>query len=65
MTANTNGLDLRRAWDEMRNQRMMPMRIGYDPEFRAKLAEDHREIARYNDYEYEKESDRRAWRDTG
>ena len=28
------------------------MRIGYDPEFRAKLAEDHREIAGYNNYEY-------------
>ncbi len=53
MTAktNTNGLDLRRAWDEMRNQRMRPMKVGYDPEFRSKLAEDHREIARYNDYE--------------
>ncbi len=52
MTAKTNGLDVRRAWDEMRNQRMRQMRVGYDPEFRAKLAEDHREIARYNDYEY-------------
>ena len=52
MTAKTNGLDVRRAWDEMRNQRMRPMKIGYDPEFRSKLAEDHREIARYNDYEY-------------
>jgi hypothetical protein len=44
---------------------MRPMKIGYDPEFRAKLAEDHSAIARYNEYEYEKESDRRAWRDTG
>ena len=52
MTAKTNVPDLRRAWDEMRNQRMRPMRIGYDPEFRSKLAEDHREIARYNNYEY-------------
>jgi ubiquinone/menaquinone biosynthesis C-methylase UbiE len=52
MTAKTNGLDVRRAWDEMRNQRMRPMNIGYDPEFRAKLAEDHSVIARYNDYEY-------------
>jgi predicted RNA methylase len=31
---------------------MRQMRVGYDPEFRSKLAEDHREIARYNDYEY-------------
>ncbi|MEA1895852.1 MAG: class I SAM-dependent methyltransferase [Euryarchaeota archaeon] len=52
MTAKTNGLDLRRAWDEMRNQRMRPMKIRYDPEFRAKLAEDHSAIASYNDYEY-------------
>ena len=44
----------------MRSRRMMPMRIGYDSEFRTKLAEDHGAIARYNDYEYEKESDRRA-----
>ncbi|MCD6207823.1 MAG: methyltransferase domain-containing protein [Methanosarcinales archaeon] len=40
------------AWDEMRNQRMIPARTGYDPEFRAKLAEDHRELAGYNNYEY-------------
>jgi hypothetical protein len=26
-------------------------RIGYDLEFRAKLAEDHSEIAKYNNYE--------------
>ena len=52
---NMNGPDwgcVRDAWNEMRNRRMMPMRIGYDPEFRAKLAEDHREIAGYNNYEY-------------
>lgn len=52
---NMNGPDwgcVRDAWEEMRNRRMMPMRIGYDPEFRAKLAEDHREIAGYNNYEY-------------
>ncbi|MEA3282638.1 MAG: class I SAM-dependent methyltransferase [Euryarchaeota archaeon] len=52
MTAKTNGPDVRSAWDEMRNQRMRPMNVGYDPEFRAKLAEDHSAIARYNDYEY-------------
>ncbi|MCK4652184.1 MAG: class I SAM-dependent methyltransferase [Methanosarcinales archaeon] len=28
------------------------MRIEYDHEFRSKLAEDHSEIAKYNDYEY-------------
>lgn len=44
----------------MRSRRMMPMRIGYDSEFRTKLVEDHGAIARYNDYEYEKESDRRT-----
>ncbi len=52
---NTNGPDwgcVSDAWDEMRNRWMMPMRIGCDPEFRAKLAEDHREIAGYNNYEY-------------
>jgi ubiquinone/menaquinone biosynthesis C-methylase UbiE len=52
---NMNGPDwgcVGDAWEEMRNRRMMPMRIGYDPEFRAKLAEDHREIAGYNNYEY-------------
>ena len=52
MTAKTNVPDLKTAWDEMRNQRMRPMKVSYDPEFRSKLAEDHREIARYNDYEY-------------
>jgi 2-polyprenyl-3-methyl-5-hydroxy-6-metoxy-1,4-benzoquinol methylase len=41
----------REVWEEMRKQRMRPLRIGYDPEFRAKFAEDLSEMAKYNNYE--------------
>ena len=52
MTTSMSEPDLRRTWEEMWNQRMRQMRIEYDHEFRSKLAEDHSEIAKYNDYEY-------------
>jgi ubiquinone/menaquinone biosynthesis C-methylase UbiE len=45
-------LNWREVWEEMRKQRMRPLRIGYDPEFRAKFAEDYSEMAKYNNYEY-------------
>jgi len=52
--ANIKGPDWKHAWDEMRNQRMRPIQIEYDPEFRAKLTKDHSRIAGYNNYEYGK-----------
>ena len=52
MSGRMNEPEWRHVWEEMRDQRMMPVRVGYDPEFRAKLAEDHSEIAKYNNYEY-------------
>nr|QNO46722.1 ribosomal RNA small subunit methyltransferase A [Methanosarcinales archaeon ANME-2c ERB4] len=51
MTTNMNE-HCRCAWEEMRTQRMCQMRVGYDPEFRSKLAEDHSDAAKYNNYEY-------------
>jgi ubiquinone/menaquinone biosynthesis C-methylase UbiE len=45
-------LNWREVWEEMRKQRMRPLRIGYDPEFRAKFAEDYFKMAKYNNYEY-------------
>ena len=45
-------MNWREVWEEMRKQRMRPLRIGYDPEFRAKFAEDYSEMAKYNNYEY-------------
>ena len=40
------------VWDEMQKQRMKLLKIRYDPEFRAKFAEDLSEMAKYNNYEY-------------
>lgn len=49
-----NGPDWKHAWEMMRNQRMRPIQIEYDPEFMAKLAKDHSMIVGYNNYEYGK-----------
>lgn len=56
MTQQTDikGPDWKHAWEMMRNQRMRPIRVEYDPEFMAKLAKDHSMIAGYNNYEYGK-----------
>jgi len=45
-------LNWREVWEEMQKQRMRPLKIGYDPEFRAKFAEDLSEMAKSNNYEY-------------
>jgi SAM-dependent methyltransferase len=37
---------------EMQKQRMIPLKITFDPEFRTKFAEDLSEMAKYNNYEY-------------
>jgi SAM-dependent methyltransferase len=42
----------REVWEEMQKQRMRPLKIGYDPKFRAKFAEDYSEQAKCNNYEY-------------
>ncbi|MCD4843145.1 MAG: rRNA adenine N-6-methyltransferase family protein [Methanosarcinales archaeon] len=58
MTQQTdiNGPDWKHAWEKMRNQRMKPIQIDYDPEFRTKLAKDHSKIAGFNNYEYGKKT---------
>lgn len=45
-------LNWREVWEEKQKQRMKPLKIGYDQEFRAKFAADYSEVAKYNDYEY-------------
>ncbi|MEA1945190.1 MAG: class I SAM-dependent methyltransferase [Euryarchaeota archaeon] len=52
MTGRTKELNWREAWAEMQKQRGRSLRIGYDPEFRDKFAEDSSEIAKHNNYEY-------------
>ena len=47
-----NDLDWREVWEEMQKQRMKPLKITFDPEFRDKFAEDYSEMAKYNNYEY-------------
>jgi ubiquinone/menaquinone biosynthesis C-methylase UbiE len=45
-------LNWQEIWEDTRQQRMRPLKITYDTDFRAKFAEDQSEIAKYNDYEY-------------
>lgn len=45
-------LMMKEVWGKMRSGRMRPLKIEYDPEFRAKFAEDYSEMAKYNNYEY-------------
>lgn len=45
-------LEWREVWEKMQQQRMRPLKIVYDPEFRSKFAEDYSEMAKYNNYEY-------------
>jgi len=45
-------LNWQEAWEEMRKQRMRPLKIVYEREFRAKFADDYSEQAKYNNYEY-------------
>ena len=45
-------LNWREVWEEMQKQRMRPLKITFDPEFRAKFAEDYFERAKYKNYEY-------------
>ena len=45
-------LNWREIWEEKQKQRMRPLKITYDKDFRAKFAEDYSEQAKYNNYEY-------------
>jgi len=45
-------LNWKEVWEEKQKQRMKPVRVGYDPKFQAKFAEDYSEMAKYNNYEY-------------
>jgi len=45
-------LNWREVWEEKQKQRMKPLKITFDPEFRAKFAEDYFEMPKYNNYEY-------------
>ena len=45
-------LNWREIWEEKQKQRMRPLKIAYDKDFRAKFAEDYSEQAKYNNYEY-------------
>ena len=48
-------LNWREVWEEMQKQRMRPLKITFDPKFRAKFAEDYSEMAKYKNYEYGRE----------
>ena len=45
-------LSWKAIWEEKQKQRMKPLKITFDPEFRAKFADDYSEQAKYNNYEY-------------
>jgi 2-polyprenyl-3-methyl-5-hydroxy-6-metoxy-1,4-benzoquinol methylase len=49
-------LNWREVWEEQQKQRMRPLKIVYDLEFRAKFADDYSEMAKYNNYEYGREA---------
>ena len=49
-------MNWKEIWEEKQKQRMRPLRIGYDPEFRAKFADDYSEQSKYNNYEYGREA---------
>ena len=52
MTNRMKELNWKEIWEEKQKQRMRPLKIVYDPEFRAKFADDYSEQAKYNNYEY-------------
>ena len=52
MTNRMKELNGKEVWEEKQKQRMKPVRVGYDPEFQAKFADDYSEMAKYNNYEY-------------
>lgn len=45
-------MNWKEVWGEMQKQKMRPLKITFDPEFRAKFAEDYSGKAKYNNYEY-------------
>ena len=45
-------LNWREVWGEMQKQRMRPLKITFDPEFRAKFADDYSEMVKYKNYDY-------------
>ncbi len=45
-------MNWKEAWEEKQKQKMKTLRITYDPQFRAKFADDYSEQAKYNNYEY-------------
>jgi 2-polyprenyl-3-methyl-5-hydroxy-6-metoxy-1,4-benzoquinol methylase len=49
-------LNWKAIWEEKQKQRMKPLKITFDPEFRAKFADDYSEQAKYNNYEYGKKA---------
>lgn len=52
MTTSMKELNWKEVWEEKQKQRMRPLRIVYEREFRAKFADDYSEQAKYNNYEY-------------
>ncbi|NAS89442.1 class I SAM-dependent methyltransferase [ANME-1 cluster archaeon AG-394-G21] len=52
MTGSMKELNWKAIWEEKQKQRMKPLKITFDPEFRAKFADDYSEQAKYNNYEY-------------
>ncbi len=45
-------LNWQEIWAGKQKQRLRPLKLTYDTDFRAKFAEDQSEIAKYNDFEY-------------
>ena len=45
-------LNWQEIWAEKQKQRLRPLKLTYDTDFRAEFAEDQSEIAKYNDFEY-------------
>ena len=49
-------LNWKEIWEEMQKQRMKPLEITFDHEFRAKFSEDYFKMSKYNNYEYGREA---------
>ena len=49
-------LNWREVWEENQKQRIKPLKIVYEEDFRAKFAEDFSGQAKYNNYEYGREA---------
>lgn len=47
-----HNIDWKETWDEMRAERMRPLKIKYDPLFKEKSFEDYSKKAKLNNYEY-------------